>query len=128
MGDQVLFRIPGLQGALAASWEGPYHVKEKLSIVNYRIVNLDGKWARVVHINNTKKYVPHRININSVCVVAEEDEEMCKDKCVLAKESCDGFDQASLDQLLSKTLFCLMTIQGCAELVSARLRLLLVVM
>lgn len=56
VGEQVLFRVQGLHGALEVSYKGPYVVKEKLSCVNYRITNLDGKKPRIVHINNTKKY------------------------------------------------------------------------
>ncbi len=31
VGSEVLLRVPGLYGALQASWEGPYKVTEKLS-------------------------------------------------------------------------------------------------
>ncbi len=37
VGDKVLLRVPGLHGALEASWEGPYSVTEKLSRVNYKV-------------------------------------------------------------------------------------------
>ena len=52
VGDQVLLRVPGMHGALETSWEGPYKVKEKLSKVNYRITDLEGKRLKVVHINH----------------------------------------------------------------------------
>ncbi len=35
VGSEVLLRVPGLHGALQASWEGPHKVTEKLSRVNY---------------------------------------------------------------------------------------------
>ena len=101
-GQKVLLKIPGLRDSLEASWEGPYLVKEKLSRVNYRVCEMDGKKARVVHINNCKVYHPRQANVNSVCVVAEEDVVMEKKKCVLTEERCEGFDQSILDSLLER--------------------------
>ena len=101
-GQKVLLKIPGLRGYLEASWEGPYLVKEKLSRVNYCVCEMDGKKARVVHINNCKVYHPRQANVNSVCVVAEEDVVMGKKKCVLTEELCEGFDQSILDSLLER--------------------------
>ncbi len=101
VGQQVLFKIPGLRGSLETSWEGPFVVKEKVSRVNYRITNLDGK-ARVVHINDCKVYTPRQAKVASVCLVAEEDHEMSKKKCVLMDEVCDDFDASALNVLLHK--------------------------
>ena len=39
VGDQILLGVPGMHGALEASWEGPYKVKAKLSKANYRITD-----------------------------------------------------------------------------------------
>ena len=102
VGDQVLLRVPGMHGALETSWEGPYKVKEKLSKVNYRITDLKGKRLKVVHINHTKRYTPWLAQVNSICVVAEENEQMSQKKCTLSDEMCDDFDEKLLDGLLNK--------------------------
>jgi len=54
VGSKILMRIPGLQGSLEASWEGPYDVVEKLSRVNYKVRREGGDKKKLVHINNTK--------------------------------------------------------------------------
>ena len=56
----------------------------------------------MVHINNCKVYHPRQANVNSVCVVAEEDVVMEKKKCVLTEEQCEGFNQSMLDSLLER--------------------------
>ncbi len=98
-------RIPGLQGSLVASWEGPYEVVEKLSWVNYKVRREGGDKKRLVHINNTKMYVQRPVSVNAVCVVAEEDKEMHErwnKKSVLDDEKSDGYDEESFRKALSK--------------------------
>ncbi len=99
VGSEVLLRVPGLHGALQASWEGPYKVTEKLSRVNYRVCKGEGRPERIVHINNTKTYKPRVASVNSVCIVAEENTEMSEmwdNKSVLCDEKCDGYDEGEL--------------------------------
>ncbi len=73
IGDKVLLRIPGIVNVLEESWEGPFVVKERLSKVNYRVVEEGSKKrGRVVHINNCKLYKVRDCMIGSIVVIAEE--------------------------------------------------------
>lgn len=77
VGTEVMLRVPGLHGALEASWEGPYIVKERLSRVNYKVCREGSDHLKLVHIANTKVITKRdAIAIGAVAVVAEEDEEM----------------------------------------------------
>ncbi len=113
--ERVLLRVPGLQGALEASWEGPYVVKEKLSRVNYRVCKEGSDALKIVHINNTKKYAVREANVGAVCVVAEEDKEMCgvlEKGCVLSDEKCDGYVERKLQIVLDKLSSCFSDVPG----------------
>ncbi len=104
VGDKVLLRVPGLHGALEASWEGPYSVTEKLSRVNYKVCRDGSRNGKIVHINNTKVYKDRGKVVNSVCVVAEENKEMCmmwEGAGVLCDERCEGFSEGDLQMVLS---------------------------
>ncbi len=121
VGGKVLLRVPGLCGLLEASWEGPYDVVERLSRVNYKVCKGGAGRKRVVHINNTKRYVPRPVNVNAACVVAEEDKEMHSmwhGKSVLKDEKSDGYDKESLCRALSKLEDCFSDRSGCVWLVS----------
>ena len=103
VGSKVLLRVPGLHGALEASWEGPYVVSEKMSRVNYKVKRSDGQAEKIVHINNTKKYVSRPVNVNAVCVIAEENSEMTamwEGKSVLSDELCEGYSEGELQRVL----------------------------
>ncbi len=105
MGSEVLLRVPGLHGALEASWEDPYSVVEKLSRVNYKVRRKGGCCDKVVHINNTKRYVSRPVEVNSVCVIAEENKEMSdmwEEKGVLSDEVCDGYSEKDLRVMLDE--------------------------
>ena len=49
--------------------------------MNYKVCKGGVGRKRVVHINNTKRYVPRPVNVNAVCVVAEEDKEGMERVC-----------------------------------------------
>ncbi len=71
-GDQVLLRAVGLPDKLAQAWEGPYTVKKRIGLANYK---LDlGKSGRkrytVVHVNNIKKWHPDEV---ARVVLAQDD-------------------------------------------------------
>ncbi len=75
-------------------------------VVN-RSFTVQGKWPKVIPINNSKKYVPGPAEISSACVIAEEDKEMEQHKSVLDAEQCSDFDSGTLERVLEKfkTLF-----------------------
>ena len=105
VGDKVMLKVPGLQGALEAAWEGPYEGEQKLSKVNYRIKRIGGSGSRVVHINKTKSVVDRCKAVNSVAVIAEEDvemERMWSERKCLGEEVCEGFVQEELDCVLKE--------------------------
>ncbi len=55
IGGKVWCRIPGRNGKLEDSWDGPYVVEKILSDVNYRVRECEGKKrSKTVHINSTK--------------------------------------------------------------------------
>ncbi len=79
-------------------------VLEKMSRVNYKVKRSDGQAEKMVHINNTKKYVCRPINVNAVCVIAEENSEMTamwEGKSVLSDELCEGYSEGELQKVLS---------------------------
>ena len=85
-GSKVLCHIPGMIPKLQDAWEGPFVVKHKLSAVNYRIAEEDGKKrTKVVHINNMKGFKEKEQEIFALTVIMEEDE--CEWECV---EECEG--------------------------------------
>ncbi len=49
-----------------------------------------------MHINNTKRYVSRPLNVNSVCVVAEEDKKMWEKRGGFSDEVCDEFSERDL--------------------------------
>ncbi len=86
VGELVLVRVPGLHGALESSWEGPYSVVRVVSRVTYFVKRDEGGHERA-----------------SVCVVAEETgtmEAALHKESVLGEDSCVGFSQCELDELL----------------------------
>ncbi len=120
--SKVLLRVPGLLGALEASWEGPYEVVDKLSRVNYKVRREGGQCDKIVHINNTKRFVSRPLNVNSVCVVAEEDKEMCETwekRGGLSDEVCDEYSERDLQTVLASCLTFSLINRVCAQLGSA---------
>jgi len=82
-GTKVLCRIPGMISKLQDSWEGPFIVKEKLSEVNYRIVDEEGRRRKkVVHVNNLKGFREMELEVCALTIIAEE-EECVQDREVL---------------------------------------------
>jgi len=56
VGSKAFFRVHGLHGVLEASRKGPYDVT-KIARVNYEVKRVGGSAVKIVHINNTKRYV-----------------------------------------------------------------------
>ncbi len=74
-----------------------------MSRVNYKVKRSDGQAEKIVHINNTKKYVSRPVNVNAVCVIAEENSEMTamwEGKSVLSDELCEGYSERELQRVL----------------------------
>ncbi len=94
MGDQVLYRIPGLSSKLSDSWEGPYDIVEKFGDVNYRINKRPHKKSgKMVHINTLKKYFT-----NTVCRVdVVLDDNIDENPKLQLNGTCPGFNQQELD-------------------------------
>ena len=70
-GDQVLCRIPGCVGKLEESWHGPYVVEEKVGEVNYKVKVGRGK-AKLLHINNLKRFYEREESVLRLALVAED--------------------------------------------------------
>ena len=70
-GDQVLCRIPGMIGKLKESWHGPYPVEARKSRVDYQVKVGKGR-AKVLHVNNLKKYYPREEAVLRLALVAED--------------------------------------------------------
>ena len=90
-GDKVLCRIPGIVGKLEEAWHGPYVVEEKVGVVNYKVKVGRGK-AKVLHVNNLKKFYEREERILRLALVAEDWSE---DEVVGTKlfGSCPEFDE-----------------------------------
>ena len=71
VGDKVLCRIPGMIDKLEEAWHGPYEVLEKVSRVNYKVKVGRGK-AKILHINNLKKFYERSEEILRLALVAED--------------------------------------------------------
>ena len=93
-GDKVLCRIPGCVGKLEESWHGPYVVEEKIGQVNYKVKVGRGK-AKVLHINNLKRYFDRVEDVLRLALVAEDWSE---DEVVGTRlqGSYEGFDEESV--------------------------------
>ena len=90
-GDKVLCRIPGCVGKLEEAWHGPYVVEEKVGVVNYKVKVGRGK-AKVLHVNNLKKFFEREESVLRLALVAEDWSE---DEVVGTKlfGSCPDFDE-----------------------------------
>ncbi len=105
VGDSVLVRIPGLQAALQASWEGPYQVIEKVSRVTFKVSKGDGHPVKIAHINNLKDYVARPMLVNAVTLVAEDtgiENDLLKCSPLLSKDKCPGYNSRELECLLGE--------------------------
>ena len=91
VGDKVLCRIPGMTGKLEESWHGPYSVEARTGKVNYKVKVGKGK-AKVLHINNLKRFYERSENILRLALVAED---WAEDEVVGTKlfGSCPDFDE-----------------------------------
>ena len=91
VGDKVLCRIPGMIDKLEEAWHGPYDVIEKTSRVNYKVKVGKGK-AKVLHVNNLKKYYERTEDVLRLALVAEDWSE---DEVVSTKlyGSCPDFEE-----------------------------------
>ena len=78
VGDNVLFRIPGLVNKLESAWQGPYSVTKKIGDINYEIQwTVNGKkHKRVVHVNHLKPFNQELLSVNRVVVVADEQSQL----------------------------------------------------
>lgn len=95
-------RVPGLDRKLSEAWAGPLEVLKRLNAVNYKVRDVSGKGkARVVHINNLKKFVEREERIARLTVVADEMTNV-KEEEGLLRNRCDGFNQRELNVVLKE--------------------------
>ena len=97
-GDKVLCRIPGCVGKLEEAWHGPYVVEEKVGVVNYKVKVGRGK-AKILHVNNLKKYYERIEDVLRLALVAEDWSE---DEVVGTKlfGSCPDFNEKEVVERL----------------------------
>lgn len=72
-GDEVLLLLPMKKNKLEIAWRGPYVIKERCGINDYRIKV--GNKKKLFHANLLKKYIK-RTEIPAVVAVVLEEEEM----------------------------------------------------
>ena len=98
VGDQVLCRIPGMSGKLMESWHGPYPVEARKSRVDYQVKVGKGR-AKVLHVNNLKKYYPREEAVLRLALVAEDWSE---DEVVGTRMfgNCSDFNEIEVVQML----------------------------
>lgn len=100
-GDLVLFRRPGINAKMGASWDGPFEVVQQVSPVTYKIKVPGGvKKGKIFHSNMLKKWIAPKVHRVGVIVDDVVDEVAPGLKLVR-----DGFvptdeQQASLDDCL----------------------------
>ena len=97
-GDKVLCRIPGIIEKLKEAWHGPYLVLEKVGPVNYKVKVGRGR-AKLLHINNLKKFWEREETVLRLALVAEdwsEDEEVG----TKLKGKCKDFDEVKVVEML----------------------------
>ena len=65
--------IPGLCKKLHDAWEGPFRVDSVLSVVKYKVKEVQGKERmKTFHINNAKQYVEREREVYTLTVVEED--------------------------------------------------------
>ncbi len=98
VGELVLYRVPGMSCKLAASWEGPYKVLERMGDVNYRIGKIGAeRHSKVVHVNCLKVF-RERFVIKRLDLVLEE---QCEKGSVL-NGICDGYNELEMNCVLDE--------------------------
>ena len=101
-GDLVLVRIPGMTNKLSESWEGPCEILKKVSAVNYANgVPGKNKRGKVIHVNNTKKFVQSTAHVLRL-VVADAGEVELEKKVALIGDKLEEEQQKDLGKLLNK--------------------------
>lgn len=124
LGDKVLVCVPGLHGALEASWERPYVVEKVVSRVTYIVKRVGGGSTRLVHLNNTKVYKDRPVSVSSVCIMAEESEVMeavMRRPQDLCSEPCEGFVLSELEAVLDEYSDCFGEKPGLCTVVTCRI-------
>ena len=102
-GDLVLIRIPGMTNKLSESWEGPYEILEKVSAANYAIsVPGKNKRGKVIHVNNTKKFVQSTAHVLRLVVAADDDEVELEKKVALIGDKLEEEQLKDLGKSLNK--------------------------
>ena len=102
-GDLVLVRIPGMINKMSESWEGPYDILKKVSAVNYAIgVPGKNKIEKVIHVNNTKKFVQSTAHVLRLVVAADNGEVELEKKVALIGDKLEEEQQKDLEKLLIK--------------------------
>ena len=98
VGDQVMCRVPGMTGKLMESWHGPYAVKARKSRVDYEVQVGKGR-AKVLHVNNLKKFYPREEEVLRLALVAED---WAEDEVVGTRlfGSYEGFDEVEVVRML----------------------------
>ncbi len=90
VGQLVWCKIPGRNGKLEDSWDGPYKVEKILSAVNYRIREVEGKHrSKSAHVNSLKKFVDRNVDVNAMTVIAD-DMELDESNVVLHDEVAES--------------------------------------
>lgn len=89
-GDKVLVLMPTPGSALQARYYGPYHVKEKVSELDYVIATSDRrKKSRLCHINMLKPYIerpPDSSGKSAVLIVASTDSSVTQGHALSSAE------------------------------------------
>ena len=98
-------------------------VVKKMSAVNYRIKEVDGrKKCKTVHVNNMKSYKERELEVCALTVVAEENEMEEKGNS-LHLEACVGFDNKDIEAILGDFKDVMSKVPGKTDLVKMDIHL-----
>ena len=87
---------------LSEAWEGPYEILKKVSAVNYAIgVPGNNKRGKVIHVNNTKKFVQCAAHVLRLVVAADDGEVELENKVALIGDKLEE-PQKDLGNLSNK--------------------------
>ena len=87
MGDKVLVLLPTDSNKLLMQWKGPFHVKARVGVCDYRI-DMDGR-EKTFHANLLKEYVSREPN-DQHCEPIGEDQSAIPAASLAVVEDCDS--------------------------------------
>ena len=103
VGSMVMIRIPGMNGKLEDSWDGPYEVGRRVGKVNYEVI-VPGKKSKkkIIHVNTCKQWYQADAKVLRIVVMTEDEEEEKYDKTKLSGRKLEEEKKKELQRLLDE--------------------------